>query len=83
MHPTRGLDIGAIEYVQGKILEQRAKGVAILLISTELEEILSLAARVAVMFRGELMGTLPANNGNLERIAAMMLGERLGKESSD
>ena len=56
MHPTRGLDIGAMEYVQNKLLEQRAGGVAVMLISTELEELLALSDRIAVMFRGEIMG---------------------------
>lgn len=79
MHPTRGLDIGATEYVRQRVLEQRSKGVAVLLVSTEIEEILSLSDRVAVMFRGELMGIVPGNSDQLERISHMMLGERLEK----
>lgn len=76
MHPTRGLDIGATEYVRQRVLEQRAKGVAVLLVSTELDEILALSDRVAVMFRGEIMGIVPGNADQLERISHMMLGER-------
>lgn len=77
MHPTRGLDIGAMEYVQTKLLEQRSRGVAILLISTELEELLALSDRIAVMFRGEIMGEVPGESSSLDQIARMMLGERL------
>jgi general nucleoside transport system ATP-binding protein len=80
MHPTRGLDIGATEYVRQRILEQRSKGVAVLLISTEIEEVLALSDRVAVMFRGEVMGIVPGSSDQLERISHMMLGER--QESS-
>ena len=76
MHPTRGLDIGATEYVRQRVLEQRNKGVAVLLISTEIEEILALSDRVAVMFRGEVMGIVPGNTDQLERISHMMLGEQ-------
>lgn len=77
MHPTRGLDIGAMEYVQTKLLEQRSRGVAILLISTELEELLALSDRIAVMFRGEIIGEVPGESSSLDQIARMMLGERL------
>ena len=77
MHPTRGLDIGAMEYVQSKLLEQRARGVAVLLISTELEELLSLSDRIAVMFRGEIMGEAPGDPSSLDAIARMMLGQRM------
>ena len=77
MHPTRGLDIGATEYVHQRLLEQRSQGVAILLISTELEEVLSLCDRVCVLFRGEVMGTLDAAGAQVDLIGHMMLGERL------
>lgn len=75
-HPTRGLDIGATEYVQRRILEQRDRGVAVVLISGELEELLLLADRIAVMFRGEIMGILPGADAPVEVIGRMMLGQR-------
>ncbi len=50
--PTRGLDVGSIEYVHRRIIEERDRGTAVLLISSELDEILALADRIAVMFRG-------------------------------
>ena len=53
--PTRGLDIGSIEFVHKKILEQRAAGKAVLLFSTELDEIYALADRIAVMYKGEII----------------------------
>lgn len=77
VHPTRGLDIGATEYVRQRIMEQREKGVAILLISTELDEIFTLSDKVAVIFRGEIMGVVPGDPGQLEKVSHMMLGERL------
>jgi simple sugar transport system ATP-binding protein len=77
MHPSRGLDIGAMAYVQNKLLEQRALGVAVMLISTELEELLALSDRIAVMFRGEVMGEAPGAPSSLDSIARMMLGQRM------
>jgi general nucleoside transport system ATP-binding protein len=73
--PTRGLDVGAIEYVTDQLEAIRAAGVAVLLISTELEEVLSLSDRVAVIFRGRIMGTLERSEVDLERIGLMMGGE--------
>lgn len=72
--PTRGLDIGATEYVRNKLLEQRGKGAAILLISEDLDEILSLADRIAVIYEGRLMGILPTNEATEERIGLLMAG---------
>ena len=68
--PTRGLDIGSIEFVHKKILEQRAAGKAVLLFSTELDEIYALADRIAVMYKGEIIdivkpGTAPNQIGKL------------------
>jgi len=51
--PTRGLDVGSIEYIHGRIIEKRDQGTAILLVSTELDEIMALSDRIAVMFRGQ------------------------------
>jgi ABC-type uncharacterized transport system ATPase subunit len=71
--PTRGLDVGSIEYVHRRIIEERDTGVAVLLISSELDEILALADRVAVMFRGALVGVVPSSAGR-EQIGLMMAG---------
>ena len=74
--PTRGLDVGATEYVWSKLLEQRGRGAAILLISEDLDEILALADRIAVIYEGELMGILPAGRADLEQLGLLMSGVR-------
>lgn len=72
--PTRGIDIGAIEFIHRRIVEQRDKGAAVLLVSAELDEILALADRVAVLYEGKLMGVLDANVANRERVGLLMAG---------
>lgn len=74
--PTRGLDVGATEYVHSQLLAAREKGAAILFISTELEEILSLSDRIAVMYEGEIMGIVPAKGADIHEIGEMMAGIR-------
>jgi len=75
VQPTRGLDVGAIEGVQRLLLAQRADGAAILLISEELEELLSLSDRIYVIYEGEIMGEVA--DGDIEKIGQMMTGTRL------
>jgi general nucleoside transport system ATP-binding protein len=75
--PTRGLDVGATEYVRGKLLEQRKKGAAILLISEDLDEILALSDRIAVIYEGEIMGVLSAAETDAERLGLLMSGVRM------
>jgi simple sugar transport system ATP-binding protein len=72
--PTRGLDISAVEAVWQELLRARQEGKAILLISTELEELLNLADRVAVMFAGRVVGIVDAANASVEEIGRMMAG---------
>lgn len=72
--PTRGLDVGAIEYIHRQLLAQRARGVAILLISTELEEVLALSDRIIVMYEGHLMGEVSGGRANIQKIGLMMAG---------
>ncbi len=74
VHPTRGLDIGATEWVQRKLLEQRQKGAAILLISEDLDELLAVSDRVAVIYEGRIMGIVPAKDADVEEIGLMMAG---------
>ena len=74
--PTRGLDVGATEYVRQKLVEQRDNGVAVLLISTELEEILSLSDRIAVMYEGEIVGLAEPTEVTVEELGLMMAGAR-------
>ncbi|MEW5813962.1 MAG: ABC transporter ATP-binding protein [Spirochaetota bacterium] len=72
--PTRGLDIGSIEFVHQRILKVRDCGTAVLLVSAELDEILSLSDRVAVMYEGRIMGIVEAQTANEEALGLMMAG---------
>jgi len=72
--PTRGVDIGAIEFIHKQIVALRDAGKAILLVSVELEEILSLSDRVAVMFDGQIMGTGPADSADHIGMGCLMAG---------
>jgi ABC-type uncharacterized transport system ATPase subunit len=74
VHPTRGLDVGATESVRKLLIEQRSAGAAILLISEDLDELLAVSDRVAVMFSGEIMGIVPAENADVDEIGLMMGG---------
>ncbi len=76
--PTRGLDVGAIETVHGYLREASANGVAILMISEDLDEILALADRIAVMYEGEVVGELDADAATVEELGYLMAG---GKSS--
>ena len=80
--PARGLDIGATEYVHQQMIAARNNGAAVLLISTELEEILSLSDRIAVMYEGEIMGIIPGKGADIHEIGEMMAGlKRLESEA--
>jgi ABC-type uncharacterized transport system ATPase subunit len=72
--PTRGVDIGATEYIHRRLLEQRASGVAILLISEDLDEIRTLSDRVAVIYEGRIMGVLNRDEATVEKIGLLMAG---------
>jgi simple sugar transport system ATP-binding protein len=73
LNPTRGLDVNATAYVHDQIREQRARGAAILLISTELDEVLAIADRVGVLYEGELVGIVPPDTSR-EELGLMMGG---------
>jgi len=76
VQPTRGLDVGAIENVHRLLLEQRKNGTAILLISEDLDEILTLSDRVAVIYEGELFGVVDPATADVHEIGLMMTGTR-------
>lgn len=71
--PTRGLDVGSIEFVYEKLLSERAANRAVLLISSELDEVIALADRIAVIYRGEIVGIVPSNVSR-EKLGLMMAG---------
>jgi simple sugar transport system ATP-binding protein len=72
--PTRGLDVGSIEYIHKRIVEQRDAGAAVLIVSTELDEVLALGDRIAVMFEGRIVGVLDAKDATRERVGLLMGG---------
>ncbi len=82
MLPTRGLDVGATEFVHRRILDARDRGAAVLLISTELEEILSLSDRIAVMYEGEIMGVVSGDAADVNELGLMMAGAKRLPEAS-
>jgi simple sugar transport system ATP-binding protein len=72
--PTRGLDIGATEYVREQLLEQRRKGVAVMLISEDLDEIFALSDRIAVLYEGQVMDIVSRENATPEKLGLLMAG---------
>jgi ABC-type uncharacterized transport system ATPase subunit len=74
--PTRGLDVGSIEYIHSRIIEKRDEGTAILVVSSELDEILALSDRIAVMYRGQIMEIVDADKATKEYLGLLMAGIR-------
>jgi general nucleoside transport system ATP-binding protein len=72
--PTRGLDVGSIEYIHEQIVAERDRGTAVLIVSSELDEVMALADRILVMFRGRIFGALPAGEATRERLGLLMAG---------
>jgi simple sugar transport system ATP-binding protein len=72
--PTRGLDVGSIEYIHRRLVEQRDAGAAILIVSTELDEVLAVGDRIAVMFNGRIVGILAGDDATYENIGLLMGG---------
>jgi simple sugar transport system ATP-binding protein len=72
--PTRGLDVGSIEYIHKVIIAMRDRGVAVLLISAELDEIMSLSDRIAVMYRGQIVTIVERKDATREQLGLWMAG---------
>ncbi len=72
--PTRGLDIGATEYVRDQLIQQRTDGTAVLLISEDLDEIFALSDRIAVIYEGQIMGIVPSEKATPEQLGLLMAG---------
>jgi simple sugar transport system ATP-binding protein len=83
--PTRGLDVGAIEFVHKSLVEKRDQGVAILLVSAELDEIMELSDRIAVLYEGEIMGMFESGAVDENRLGLLMTGgeAQLAKQAID
>ncbi|WP_392507251.1 ABC transporter ATP-binding protein [Naumannella halotolerans] len=80
--PTRGVDVGAIEFLHKRIVDERDKGTPVVIISTELDEILALSDRIAVMYRGRVVGIVPGDTGR-EVLGLMMAGVPYEEASSN
>jgi simple sugar transport system ATP-binding protein len=81
--PTRGLDVGSIEYIHRRLIEKRDEGVAVLLISVELDEIMALSDRIAVMYEGQIVGTVDAGEVTREELGLLMAGAQLEREAPE
>jgi simple sugar transport system ATP-binding protein len=82
-HPTYGLDVGATEQVRKILLHQRDRGAGILLISEDLEEVMTMSDRIMVVFGGEVMGIIDAGKARIEQIGLMMTGEKIREATSE
>jgi simple sugar transport system ATP-binding protein len=76
--PTHGLDVGATEYVRSKLLEQRDRGAAVLLLSEDLDEVLALSDRIAVMYEGRIVGQVAGSEAQVEQLGLWMSGATKG-----
>ncbi|TGU93960.1 nucleoside transporter ATP-binding protein, partial [Mesorhizobium sp. M00.F.Ca.ET.186.01.1.1] len=72
--PTRGLDVGAIEFIHRRLIEQRDNGKAVLLLSLELDEIINVSDRIAVIYEGSIVGIVDAKATNEQELGLMMSG---------
>lgn len=81
VQPTRGLDVGSIEYIHQRLVEQRDNGKAVILVSLELSEIMNLSDRIAIVNNGELIGVVNASETNENEIGLMMAGIKGGKDN--
>ena len=85
VQPTRGVDVGAIEYIHKQLVAQRDEGKAILLISLELEEVMSLSDRILVMYEGEIVGEFDPKKTTPQELGLYMAGAKRsgGKEAAE
>ena len=72
--PTRGLDVGSIEYIHRRVIDKRDDGCAVLMVSSELSEIMALADRIAVMYKGRIIDTIPAQGASTRHLGLLMAG---------
>lgn len=81
VQPTRGLDVGAIEYIHKRLVQERDKGRAVLLVSLELDEVMSLSDRIAVIYDGEIVDTLDVKDATDQKLGILMAGGTLKKDT--
>ncbi len=80
VHPTRGLDVGATEFVRRELLKQRDNGVAVLLISEDLDEIFMISDRIGVIYEGQILDTFDIEEAELEKVGLLMAGMKTAQE---
>ena len=83
VQPTRGLDVGAIEYIHRQIVAQRDKNKAVLLVSLELDEVMSLSDRILVMYEGEIVGQLDPKKTTVSELGLYMSGAKRDNKGGD
>lgn len=76
VYPTRGLDLGAVEFIHARLLELKSQGTSVLLISEELDELLDLSDRIAVIYKGRILDILPAHQATRQKLGLLMAGIR-------
>jgi simple sugar transport system ATP-binding protein len=81
--PTRGLDVGSIEYIHKRLVEKRDEGTAVLLVSTELDEVMSLGDRIAVMYQGRIVDVLESAAATPQQLGLLMGGAQAGLVTAD
>jgi ABC-type hemin transport system ATPase subunit len=72
--PTRGIDVGSIEFIHNQIVANAMKGIAVLVVSSELDEIMALSDRIVVMYKGEIIGIVPRAEATREGLGLLMAG---------
>ena len=76
VHPTRGVDIGAVEFIHKQIVAARNRGCAVLLVSTEMDEVLSLSDRIGVIYEGQILGEMDQRDADIQEIGMLMAGSK-------
>jgi simple sugar transport system ATP-binding protein len=76
IQPTRGLDVGAIEYIHKQLIHQRDSGKGVLLVSLELDEVMNMSDRILVMFEGEIVGEFDPKKTTIEELGLYMAGAK-------
>ena len=83
VQPTRGLDVGAIEYIHNQLVAKRDEGSAVLLVSFELDEVMNLADRILVMYEGEIVGQLDPKTTTVQELGLYMAGAKREKAKEE
>merc|ERR1711916_412863 len=78
--PTRGVDVGAIEFIHKRLVEQRDAGKAVLLVSLELDEVMALADRIGVIYDGQIVGIVDGNSATEKQLGIMMAGGKVNSK---